>query len=371
VNRHDDGCGVGVADPARAGSAPPPVGDTPPAVSLIVPTRNEGDNVRRLRDRVARALAGMAWELVVVDDSDDDTPARLKALAAADPRVRVHLRGGGGLASAVVAGATLARAPYAVVLDADLQHPPEVVPRLLAALAAGADLAVASRFGAAAPAGALGALPWARRLHTRLARGLVRAVLREARRTADPLSGFFACRRAHLLALGPRPLGWKLLLDVLVLARPDRVRDVPYAFAPRRDGRSKLSARVEFACLRQLLALAARGRPLAAAGRGGLGLVLNLAAYGLGLAAGLSPPVSGLLAAHAAVAGSLLLHARPKRRGLARFLCCAELGAAVAVAVIAAAGRVLPGHAWLADVGGVGVALPATRWASDRWPWPR
>ncbi len=353
----------------------------PPAVSLIVPVRNEGDNVRRLRDRVARALAATPWELVPVDDSDDDTPQRLRVLAAEDPRVRPLLRADhGSLASAVVAGARLAAAPVAVVMDADLQHPPEAIPDLLAALAAGAGVAVGSRF---APGSPRTGLSRARRLHAGVARATARAILHEARGTADPLSGFFACPRGLIAGLGDRPLGWKVLLDVLVAAAPCAVADVPYRFAARGVGQSKLAPAAQWDFVRQLGALAARSaasRRLWLYGAVGLvGLGVNLSVYRLGLAAGWPPLVAGLCATHAAMAGNFALHARAtwRDRGRSRlgealrFLCVSEMGNAVTLGAIALAGRAWPGHPMLADVGGVGAALPATFVANDRWTWWR
>jgi dolichol-phosphate mannosyltransferase len=352
-----------------------------PAVSVIVPVRNEGDNLRRLRDRLEAALAGIAWELVAVDDSDDDTPRCLRQLAAEDPRVRPLLRARrGSLASAVVAGARLALAPVAVVMDADLQHPPEAIKPLLSALAAGAGVAVASRFGGGAPRTGLSP---GRRLLAILARATARAILHEARGTADPLSGFFACPRALLAGLGDRPLGWKVLLDVLVAAAPCAVADVPYAFAPRGAGRSKLAAGAQWDFLRQLCALAARSprsrRPWLYAAVGLVGVGVNLGAYRCALAAGWPPLVAGLCATHAAMAGNFALHARATwrdrgggRPGEAlRFLCVSEVGTGLTLAAIALAGRAWPGHALLADVGGVGLALPATFLANDRWTWWR
>lgn len=347
---------------------------------MVVPTRNEGDNVRRLRDRVAAALSALPWELVVVDDSDDDTPSCLAALASEDPRVRVlHRDHRGSLASAVVVGARIGTAPVAAVMDADLQHPPEVLPRLLAAIGAGARVAVASRF-ARVDVGRPD-LSGFRRLNAGAARALAHLTLREARATTDPLSGFFACRREVLAALGERALGWKVLLEVLVATRSRRVVDVPYRFARRAAGCSKLTPAVQWAFLRQLAVLTARSPgsrrlPLyAAVGLGGLGV--NLGVYSAALAGGLAPVLAGALATHVAMAGNFLLHVKATwadrpgsvlRRAL-RFLCVSEVGIVLTLTVIVLAARAAPGHPLLADVGGVGLSLPATFLANDRWTW--
>lgn len=113
---------------------------------MVVPTRNEKGNVARVREALSRSLSGIDHELIIVDHSTDGVSrAALRALAATDPAVRIIERGGGetGLATAAL-GISLARGAAICVMDRDLQHPPEVVPRLLDAVDAGADLAVAS-----------------------------------------------------------------------------------------------------------------------------------------------------------------------------------------------------------------------------------
>ena len=116
-------------------------------LSVIVPTYNEAGSLPPLVDRLAAAMAGREWELVVVDDGSPDGTADLaERLAPARP-VRVLRRAGkAGLASAVIAGMKEARGDILVVMDADLSHPPEVVPQLVDAIDAGADLAVGSRY---------------------------------------------------------------------------------------------------------------------------------------------------------------------------------------------------------------------------------
>ena len=121
-----------------------------PAVSLVIPTRNEANNVRPLVSRVTAALGTTPFEICFVDDSDDNTGELLLDLAQSDRSIRTLLRQGadrkGGLSTAVVAGLHMARGQYVCVMDADLQHPPELIPLLLAEAERGADLVVASRY---------------------------------------------------------------------------------------------------------------------------------------------------------------------------------------------------------------------------------
>src|SRR3954447_6092808 len=126
-----------------------------PDISILVPTLNEAGNLPELLRRTDAALAGRAYEVIVIDDqSTDDTPAVVADLAARYP-VRLHVRptAYGGLSGAVLEGMRLARGRVFVVMDADLQHPPEKVPELIAAVdgagdgaAATADFALGSRY---------------------------------------------------------------------------------------------------------------------------------------------------------------------------------------------------------------------------------
>ena len=111
-----------------------------PVVSLVIPTRNEANNVQPLVDRVTAALGVTAFEICFVDDSDDNTAELLLDLAQSNPSIRCLLRQGadrkGGLSTAVVAGLHMARGQYVCVMDADLQHPPELIPTLLGEMSA-------------------------------------------------------------------------------------------------------------------------------------------------------------------------------------------------------------------------------------------
>jgi dolichol-phosphate mannosyltransferase len=149
----------------NAGPALSPTLQPVPKLAVLIPTRNEAANIQELLRRITAAVTGIPTEIVFVDDSDDDTPDVIRDVArrSGGGACRVSLirrRGGqrtGGLGGAVVDGLRAAAAPWVCVLDADLQHPPEVIPRLLAAAEGdGADLAVASRYCGAGRADGLG-----------------------------------------------------------------------------------------------------------------------------------------------------------------------------------------------------------------------
>ncbi len=263
--------------------------DPVPELTVVVPTRNESGNVGPLLARLAAALAGVDHEVVVVDDSDDDTPAVLARMRTAVVRVE-HRRPGqraGGLSTAVVAGLRLARGRHVCVMDADLQHPPEVVPELLNAVRGGADLAVASRYvRGGSGLGLAGA--W-RRIVSRVAGRVARALFAEARASTDPLAGFFCCRRSLVEGRELRPVGFKILLELMVCSPPLAVVDVPLHFAPRLAGESKASLQQGRLYLRHLVSLlrdvpgSARRWKFAAVGLVGLGLFAGVLAMGTGL----------------------------------------------------------------------------------------
>jgi dolichol-phosphate mannosyltransferase len=225
-------------------------------LSVVVPTRNEVGNVARLREALRRSLSGIDHEVIVVDDSTDGVSRTvLRALAAGDPALRIIERGPDqtGLATAVAQGISLARGAAICIMDGDLQHPPDVVPRLLHAVEAGADLAVASRYG---PGGASDGLDGTgRRIVSRAATWGALGLFPESRRTTDPLSGFFCVRRDAIAGLEFRPVGYKILLELLVLCPELRVADVPFVFGRRAEGTSKAGIRLGALYARHLVSL--------------------------------------------------------------------------------------------------------------------
>ena len=211
-----------------------------PELSVVVPTFNERENLPHLAEALFRALAaaGIRGELVVVDDdSPDGTAAAACALAGRHP-VRVLLRKGRhGLSSAVLEGVERSLAPLVCVMDADLSHPPQTVPRLYSEVLNGADIAVGSRL---VPGGGVENWPLGRRLISKGATLLARPLTS----VSDPMSGFFCFRRSLLRGARLEPEGYKILLEILARCDIARAVEVPYMFRDRRAGISKLSGRV-------------------------------------------------------------------------------------------------------------------------------
>jgi len=227
-----------------------------PQLTILVPTRNEAENVEPLLSRLSANLEKQTVVLFV-DDSDDETPAVIRAArdrgyGSLDTRLLHRPIGqrSGGLGGAVLAGLEQTDTAWVCVMDGDLQHPPEVVPRLLtAARAAHADLVVASRYVPGGRNEGLGpvrtAVSWA---STVLAKGTFPYRLRGIR---DPMSGFFMFRR-EALTEPMTPRGFKILLEIAV-RHPNLVRcEVPFVFVERALGASKGTITEGFRYLRLL-----------------------------------------------------------------------------------------------------------------------
>ncbi len=234
---------------------------TRPDLTVIVPTRNEEENVALLLERLGPAIEPLCAEIVFVDDSDDGTPERL-AVSARTCAVPVRLlrrsrrERRAGLASAVVAGARHARGTWVLVMDGDLQHPPEAAALLArTGMRLGSDIVVATRYaGSGSPAGGLDgthrklASSWA----TRLAKT---AFPRRLAMISDPLSGMFVFKATAVNLERLKPLGFKILLEILVRHPAADVAEVAYPFAPRHAGESKASLRQGMTFLRHLARL--------------------------------------------------------------------------------------------------------------------
>jgi len=285
-------------------------------LSVVVPTRNERENIGRLIRRLEAALSGLPCELIFVDDSDDETPQVIRRLGSSLPACVIERQGEerrGGLATAVVAGIERARGEYVCVLDADLQHPPEQAVTLLhQAQRTGADMVIATRYGANGHNDGLDG--WTRKAVSRLCKWLAQALLLDrVRAVSDPLSGFFIIRRSLVHGAELRPVGYKIGLEILTRARPAKIVELPYVFAPRQAGESKASLRQGFVFLLHLLRLL---REVPQAGRawkflfvGALGVLVNLSLLVLlsGIA-GLPRSLAWLLAVEASVSHNFIWH---------------------------------------------------------------
>ena len=220
----------------------------PLELAIVLPTYNERANVATMVDRLDAALKGVVWEAIFVDDnSPDGTSDEARRLSLKDPRVRCIQRiGRRGLASAAIEGMCSTAAPVVAVMDADHQHDPELLPKMLGAVLSGEyDVAYASRFAEGASTEA-----WGRPDRVK-ASGLANKIANKVTgvELTDPMSGYFMLRTDTLRADAHRlsGVGFKILLDILATVdRPLRVKEFPLHFAARAEGESKLDQTVVF-----------------------------------------------------------------------------------------------------------------------------
>jgi dolichol-phosphate mannosyltransferase len=229
-------------------------------LTLVIPTRNEAGNVPRLVRELGEALTGVDYRVVFVDDSTDETPAVIRDLSEEDGRIslihRASAEQDGGLSTAVAAGmdAVANESEYTCVMDADLQHPPEKVRELLEkARSTGADAVVASRY---VRGGSYAGLPGpVRKAISVGSKYLARIVFKEARKTSDPMTGFFLVRNEAISGIQFRPMGFKILLEILVCVPELKVAEVPLNFRARNAGVSKASLRQGLEYLAHIISL--------------------------------------------------------------------------------------------------------------------
>ncbi len=230
------------------------------ALSVIVPTRNEVDNVDMLLKSIQQSLLDTRTEVIFVDDSTDNTPAVIKAAIQDYPDLHVRLfhripsERTGGLGGAVVVGLQAAQAEYACVMDGDLQHPPSLLPVLLdTARSEKADLVVATRRSQASEVSGLNT---ARNLISKALDLIARVFFpRQLKGVSDPLTGFFLVRVDSIDINALRPKGFKILLEILVRNPDLKKGEVPFHFGERFAGQSKASAKEAFKYLSLLWTL--------------------------------------------------------------------------------------------------------------------
>mmetsp|Transcript_47518 Transcript_47518/g.85783 ORF Transcript_47518/g.85783 Transcript_47518/m.85783 type:complete len:292 (-) Transcript_47518:121-996(-) len=245
----------------RSRKAPePPKKEIPRAVSIIVPTYNEVDNVRPLCERIFVAMkeAEIETEVLIVDDESPGSAATVKIvneLIEEGKNVKIHCRAkedGKGLSSAVLLGFQMAEHLIVMCMDADLQHEPESLPAIADPILKGeAEFVTGSRN---CRGGGVG-FKWS--LFRRILSWGATLLAWPVAWSTDPMSGFFAVKKQAVMRAKRRinPIGFKIGLEIMARARCDPVKDVPITFRERAAGESKLSGKQSFLYLKQLAAL--------------------------------------------------------------------------------------------------------------------
>jgi dolichol-phosphate mannosyltransferase len=280
-------------------------------LSIIVPTYNEAPNVAELVRRVTAETHGIDAEIVFVDDSTDATPDVVREVAASAgmPVRLIHRdRRRGGLGGAVLDGIAAAEADVCLVMDGDLQHPPEEIRDIYARFAQGdVDVVVASRY--AGDGTSSGLADRTRVLVSKASTALTRAMFPiRLKNVSDPMTGFFLIDRRSVDTATLKPRGFKILLEIL--ARQNlRVAEVPFDFAGRHAGESKASMRQGLHFLTQLTALRF-GKMSLFAVIGGLGAIANVAIVWALTQLDVNYIVAAIIASEATIIGNFLLQER-------------------------------------------------------------
>lgn len=275
--------------------------------------------------RIAESCADIdGLEVLFVDDSTDDTPDEVRRVAASTAfpvRVIHREENTNGLSGAVVAGLEAATGDVCVVMDGDLQHPPELIPALIDRFEAGdADVVIASRYIRGGGSAGLGTKM--RFGVSRAATWLTKAMfpLRLAA-ASDPMTGFFLIDRRKVDFERLQPKGFKILLEIL--ARTSlRIVEVPMDFGRRVHGDSKATFR-QGATFLAHLAMLRFGKMSAFAVVGIFGALVNLGIiWGL-TSFGVDYILAAIIGAEVTIIGNFLLQERfvfdDMRSGAAKF----------------------------------------------------
>ncbi|MDD5095705.1 MAG: polyprenol monophosphomannose synthase [Dehalococcoidia bacterium] len=203
--------------------------------SIIVPTYQERENIPPLVKRIDQAMKDQAYEIIVVDDDSPDGTAEVaESLAGSYPIRVIKRKGVRGLGSAILTGFREGTGEILGVIDADLQHPPEILAGLVNSIQSGADIAIASRY---VRGGGVQGWSSARRIISKGATLLARPVTS----VKDPMSGCFMLTRTTFATLNLNSEGYKVLLEILAQTKSCKVEEIPYTFECRRFGTSKLN----------------------------------------------------------------------------------------------------------------------------------
>lgn len=251
------------------------------SVSVVIPTYNERDNIHELLTRIQRSMESTryTYEILIVDDDSLDGTSQIAPHYSESYPVRlIRRKGKRGLSMAVLEGINTSKYDIIVVIDADLQHAPETVPELISCVSKGTDIAIGSRFVESAAVETFGLV---RRIISRAADLLARTLFRQIRSVKDVESGFFAFRRDVIKGTTLDPVGYKVLLEILILGNYSTISEIPYKFNTREAGVSKLGVKNSLQYARHMSSLFQRSgelhRFLRFAVVGAIGAVFNLA----------------------------------------------------------------------------------------------
>jgi len=224
-------------------------------ISIIIPTLNEKENINELVKRIIESLNDIKYEIIFVDDgSNDGTIEEIEKLKEKYENIKIVERGyRKGLSSAFIDGVKHSNGKYIVLMDADLQHPPELLRKMYEKALEGYDLVIASRY---IKGGKIENWNIIREFISKTAIFIAYIFLPETLKVKDPLSGYFLIKRDLLNNFKVSdPFSYKVLLDILVKVNYNKLIEIPYTFKERKHGKSKLGKRIIFSYLKQVFLL--------------------------------------------------------------------------------------------------------------------
>lgn len=223
-------------------------------VSIVIPTYNENGNINVLLDRIDKCLENVKYEVVIVDDnSTDGTIEVVNSLLYRYPVELIVRMGTKGLASAVVRGLRHTKGDIIVVMDADLQHPPDRIMSLVDEVNKGSDIVIASRYS-----GEFGNFNIARYVISKGANIVAKVLFPKLSNIKDVQSGFFAIKRDVVRDADLDPTGYKILLEILILGKYTSIKEIGYRFGDRECGDSKLGTSTIIDYMRHMISLSCR-----------------------------------------------------------------------------------------------------------------
>ncbi|BFI73313.1 dolichol monophosphate mannose synthase [Nanoarchaeota archaeon] len=242
-------------------------------LSIIIPTLNEKDNIKELIDRIKNNLKDIDYEIIFVDDGSNDGTIEEINKYKNNNIILIERGRKKGLGSAFLDGLKVSRGKYVVLMDSDLQHPPELLKTMYEKVK-DYDIIIASRY---VKGGKIEDWSLIRKIISKSAIFLSHLLLPETKKIKDTMSGYFIIRKDLLNNFNiTDPFEYKVLLDILVKIKPEKILEIPYSFKERKKGKSKLNKKIIFIYLKQIIKLFSWGQFLKFSIVGLSGIFVNL-----------------------------------------------------------------------------------------------
>ena len=217
-------------------------------LSIILPTFNEEGNIGEMLTLIKKNLQKINYEVIVIDDNSSDKPVEIAKSMSKKLNVRVIVRKKDyGLSQSVVEGFRKANGDIVCAMDSDLQHPVEILPKMLDNIK-NCDIVIGSRFVAGGEIE-----KWS--FHRKIISFFAKMMIMPLTKVHDPMTGFFMVRKSVIKFDLLKPRGYKILLEILVRNNLKNFIEVPIVFRDRIKGKSKLSMKVNFEYIKQVFSL--------------------------------------------------------------------------------------------------------------------